>query len=421
MKNISIIGTGYVGLITGAGLAKLGNKVICIDVSKEKVDKVNSKDPPIYEKGLKQLLEQIIPEKLTATLDLKKAIQDTDVTFVCVGTPSKKQGEIDLTFVFDACKQVGEAIKDKDNYHVIVIKSTVIAGTTEEAIKIIEQSSGKKFGEGFGMAMSPEFLKEGSALDDFFNPDRVVIGSTDSKSREIVADLYKDLTCPIIETPFKEAEMIKYASNAMLATRISFINEVGNVCKKLSIDTNIVAKGMGLDKRIGPQFLRSGIGFGGSCFPKDVAAVMCQATKLGVFPRLLKSVLDVNKEQPSRFLELVEHIGIAGKKIALLGLTFKADTDDVRESPSIAIIKELLTEKAELFIYDPKGIPVVKEMFPHLNFTETGQEAIDKAEIILILTEWPEFSTLSYGDKLVLDSKNIFDGNRPKNYQGICW
>ena len=419
--DISVVGAGYVGLIQAAGLAKLGNKVLCIDIDKEKVAKINNKQPPIYEKGLKELLGRIVPKNLTATTSLREAVLSTQVTFICVGTPSKKIGEILLHQLEGVCREIGVILKNKDK-HLIVIKSTIVPGTIEKTvIPILESASNKKFGRDFGVVMNPEFLKEGSALEDFFKPDRIVIGSSDKRSINTLRSIYKDIKCPILETSFREAEMIKYAANAFLATKISFINEIGNICKKLGIDTNVVAKGIGMDKRISPHFLRPGIGFGGSCFPKDVAALVHKATSHGYNPRLLRSVLDINKDQPLKLLELLEEKIKKNQKIAILGLTFKADTDDIRESPSISIIKELLLEQAKLFIYDPIAISKVKQLFPHLNYAKTAQEAVDEADIILVLTEWPEFTKLNYKNKLVIDGKNIFNEKKPKNYEGICW
>ena len=420
---LSVIGLGYVGLIQAAGMAKMGYTVIGLDIDKTKVDMINAKTPPIYEKGLKELLEEIVPKKFTATADLKKAIMETDLTFVSVGTPSKKQGSMSMHQLEEVMKEIREIIKKK-KYHVFVIKSTVIPGTCENVvIKTLEEKSGKKFPKDFSVVMNPEFLKEGEAIEDFFKPDRIVLGSSDQKGLNIVKEIYSNFKCPILESNFKEAEMIKYASNAFLATKISFINEIGNISKRMGVDTNIVAKGIGLDKRINPYFLRSGIGFGGSCFPKDVNAIIYKATEIGVQPRLLRAVLDINRDQPMRLLELLEKRGsLKGRKIGILGLTFKAGTDDIRESPALNTIKELLMEEAELCLYDPEAMERVKKIFPHLKYAKTGQEAIDKSEIILILTEWPEFRNLRYGDKHVIDGKNLFyDMKRPKNYEGICW
>ncbi|MBU4492737.1 MAG: UDP-glucose/GDP-mannose dehydrogenase family protein [Nanoarchaeota archaeon] len=421
---ISVVGTGYVGLITGAGFAKLGHKVICVDIDQEKVDKINNKEPPIYEKGLKELLNEVIPKNLEATTNLNKAILNSQITFICVGTPSRKKGDTYFKQMETVSKEIGAALKQKNKPHLVVVKSTVVPETTEKiVIPLIEENSKKKYGIHFGVVMSPEFLREGSALNDFFNPDRIVIGSSDPRSLKTIKQLYKNFKCPVLETSFKEAEMIKYASNSFLATKLSFINEIGNVCKRLGINTNVIAKGVGLDYRISPHFLRSGIGFGGSCFPKDVSAIIFKATEVGYNTRLLRAVLDVNRDQPLKFLEILENTGpLKGRKIAILGLAFKAGTDDTRESPVLSIIKELLLEESKLYIYDPMAMPSVKNLFPHLNYEKTAQDAVDNADIILILTEWPEFKDVNYGDKLVIDGKNLFDNNnKPKNYEGICW
>ncbi|MFH2020869.1 MAG: UDP-glucose/GDP-mannose dehydrogenase family protein [archaeon] len=420
---ISVIGLGYVGLIQAAGMAKLGFSVVGTDIDKDKVDMVNRQEPPIYEKGLKEALCKIVPSKFTATTNLKKAIMDTDMTFICVGTPSKKQGEMSLHQLENVVVKLGEIIKSKP-YHVFVIKSTVIPGTCETiVVKGLEKSSGKTFPKDFSVVMNPEFLKEGEAIEDFFKPDRIVIGSSDKKGLGVLKEAYSQFTCPIIETEFKEAEMIKYASNSFLATKISFINEIGNICKKYGVDTNVVAKGIGLDHRISPHFLKSGIGFGGSCFPKDVNAIIYKATELGYNPRLLRSVLDINRDQPLKLIEQLDKAAgpIKGKKVGLLGLTFKAGTDDIRESPALNTIKELLMEEAELFIYDPQAMEKVKKIFPHLNYMESAQEVADASEYILILTEWNEFLDVDYKKKLVIDGKNLFGDKKPSNYQGICW
>ncbi len=420
---VSVIGLGYVGITQAACLADLGHEVIGVDINQEKVDNINNKLPPIYEKGLKEILDKVVPKKLRAITDMKKAVGETDITFICVGTPSKKQGSMSLHQLESVSRELGAILKHK-KYHILVIKSTVVPGTCEQVvIPIIEEQSGKKFPKDFGLVMNPEFLKEGEAIDDFFNPDRIVIGSNDDNSLGTIKKLYSNFDCPILKTTFKEAEMIKYASNSFLATKISFINEIGNICKRYGINTNTVAKGLGLDKRICPQFLRSGIGFGGSCFPKDVNALIYKATELGYNPRLLRSVLEVNRDQPLKLLEILDKEGpLYGKKIGILGLTFKAGTDDIRESPALNTIKELLMEQAELNIYDPKAMVKVKQIFPHLSYLKNGQDVINKSEIILILTEWPEFRKLDYGKKLVIDGKNLFaDDGKPSNYEGICW
>ncbi|AJF61450.1 Nucleotide sugar dehydrogenase [archaeon GW2011_AR15] len=422
--NISVVGLGYVGLIQAAGMAKLGHNVLGSDMDKNKVDKINSKEPPIYENGLKEILQETVPSRFSAYQELKKPFMESDATFICVGTPSKRQGEMSLHQLENVMRQLGELLKEK-KYHIFVIKSTVVPGTCENiVIPVVEKASGKKFKKDFSVVMNPEFLREGEALEDFFDPDRIVLGSSDKTALKKIKEIYSPFKCPVLETGFKEAEMIKYASNAFLATKISFINEIGNISKTFGIDTNIVAKGIGMDKRISPHFLKSGIGFGGSCFPKDVNAIVYKATEKGYNPKLLRSVLDVNRDQPLKMIELLDRKEgpIKGKKIGLLGLTFKAGTDDIRESPALVTIKELLMEEAELYIYDPKAMEKTKKLFPHLNYLSSAQEVVDECEAVLILTEWPEFRTLDYGKKLVIDGKNLFfDNHRPENYEGICW
>ncbi len=422
MAKISVIGTGYVGLITGAGFASIGHSVMCVDIDKSKVEMLNSRKAPIYEKGLDRLLQRVVPKSLKATTNLEAAVMNSDFTFISVGTPSKKDGGILLYQVEQVAEQIGKALRKK-RYHVVVIKSTVVPGTAEKIIAIIENASGKRFGKDFGMASNPEFLREGAALEDFMKPDRIIIGSTDAKSRALVSRLYQKIKAPVLEASFREAEMIKYAANAFLATKLSFINEIGNICKLHGIDTNVVAKGIGMDKRINPYFLRSGIGFGGSCFPKDVSAIIFKASEKGYHPRLLRSVLDVNNYQPLKLMEILEHIGLRKKKIAILGLTFKEETDDIRDSPALSIIKELMMEDAELILYDPLAMDKVKRIFPHLKYAQSAQEAVDMADIVLLLTEWDEFLKLDYGGKKVIDGKNVFfkSSRRPKNYEGICW
>jgi len=416
---IGIIGLGYVGLITGVGFASLGNKVFGIDVDEKKIEKINKGESPIYEKDLESKLKEN-KENFTATTKIEE-LKDCEIIFICVGTPSKEDGSIDLKYIKQAAEDISKIL---DSYKIIVVKSTVIPGTTESLIKIL----GKKVGRDFGLAMNPEFLKEGSALKDFFEPDRIVVGSYDEKTKEILEELYKDFNCPKIFTNIKTAEMIKYASNAFLATKISFINEIGNICKKLGIDVYDVAEGMGYDKRIGREFLNAGIGFGGSCFPKDVKALIAKAKEIGYDPKLLQEVIEINEKQPFKKIEIVKKkvSNLKNKKIALLGLTFKPHTDDIRESRAIPIIQKLIEEDAIIHAHDPKGIENTKLIFPEnekLRYIEDPQEAIDKSDIVLLLTEWPHFRKLDFKDKLVVDGRNVIPKEQREglNYEGICW
>ena len=419
---IGIIGLGYVGLITGVGFASLGNRVFGIDVDEKKVEKINKGESPIYEKDLECKLKEI-KEKFTATTKIEE-LRDCEIIFICVGTPSKEDGSIDLKYIKQAAEDLSKIL---DSCKVIVVKSTVIPGTTESLIPILENEK-KKVGRDFGLAMNPEFLREGSALKDFFEPDRIVVGSYDEKTKEILEELYKDFNCPKIFTNIKTAEMIKYASNAFLATKISFINEIGNICKKFGIDVYDVAEGMGYDKRIGREFLNAGIGFGGSCFPKDVKALINIAKEVGEEPKLLEEVIKLNEKQPFKKIEIVKKKfpNLKNKKVALLGLTFKPNTDDVRESRAIPIIQKLIEEDAIIHAHDPKGIENTKLIFPEnekLRYIEDPQEAIDKSDIVLLLTEWPHFRKLDFKDKLVVDGRNVIPKEQREglNYEGICW
>ena len=417
--DISIIGTGYVGLVTGACFAELGHNVTCVDVMKEKIDLINNKKSPIYEEGLEEILQKNVGKNLFATLDLKKAVLSTDITFICVGTPPREDGSIDLKNIKESAEQIGSSLKEKKNYHLIVIKSTVVPGTTWQIKKIIEKFSGKK---NFGICMNPEFLREGKAIYDFLHPDRIIIGEYDKKSGNILYEIYKDFSCPILRVDLKTAEMIKYASNAFLATKISFINEIGNICKKLGIDVYKVAEGVGLDSRISPKFLKAGCGFGGSCFPKDVKALAAKAKELGYTPILLESILEINKNQPLRMIELLRNkIGkLENKKIGILGLAFKPGTDDIRESPAIEIIKRLIKERSIIYAYDPRAMKNMKKIFFNINYEDNAQKVIDNSEAILIITEWQEFKNLDYKEKIVIEGRKILE-KKGMNYEGICW
>jgi UDPglucose 6-dehydrogenase len=428
-KKISIIGLGYVGLITSLEFASRGHKVTGVDVFKEKVEKINSGTPPFYETGMDQLLIRVLKRKLfVATTNLEKAINESEITFICVGTPSQKDGSIDLKFVFQASKDIGIALKSKKDFHVVVVKSTVVPGTTEKVGKLIEEYSGKKVDQDFGICMNPEFLREGHALEDVKYPSRIVLGASCKKSVEILKSLYHGYNVPILTTNLKTAEMIKYAANAFLATKVSFINEVGNLCKAMGIDVYEVAKGIGLDPRISNKFMRAGCGFGGSCFPKDVKALVAKANELGYKANLLESVLLVNETQPLKLVELVEKKlqTLEEKKISILGLAFKPGTDDMREAPSIKIINTLLKKGCKIKAYDPKAMGTAYSIFKEqIAYCRNINEAIEDCDAILIVTEWPEF--LEIENKL--KGKLVFDGRRvinPKKdhgilLEGLCW
>ena len=310
-------------------------------------------------------------------------------------------------------------------FQVVVVKSTILPRMTEEIIKpILEKESGKKAFKDFGLAMNPEFLREGSAVQDFFNPDRIVFGVKDKKSKRILEELYSTFECPKLITDLKTAEMIKYTSNAFLATKISFANEIGNICKKLGIDSYKVFEGVSLDHRINPAFFKAGIGFGGSCFPKDVKALIKKAEIIGENSKILKAVIEVNEDQPLKMIELLKkHLPNLGKKsIGILGLVFKPDTDDIRESRAIPIIEALLKENAKVIAYDPKAMEKFKQKFPNVEYAKSGKEVINKSDAVLIVTEWKEFEELSYKGKIVIDGRRIEKAVKDAQiYEGICW
>ncbi|HDM67377.1 MAG TPA: UDP-glucose/GDP-mannose dehydrogenase family protein [Thermoplasmatales archaeon] len=420
---LSVIGVGYVGLVTGVCFAKLGNKVLFLDIDKHKLDMVSRGLSPIYEEGLEELLKKHI-DKIEVTEDYRDAVENSDITFICVGTPSREDGSIDLSYIIDASRKIGESLREKEEWHLIVVKSTVVPGTTVNTLlPVIEDSSGKKAGEGFGIAMNPEFLREGIAVKDFLEPDRIVIGCYDEKSKRILRELYRDFNCPLLETSPSAAEMIKYASNAFLATKISFINEIGNMCKEIGIDTYEVADGMGLDKRIGRAFLDSGIGWGGSCFPKDLAALKAWAEEKKLETRILDSVIEVNERQPLRLIELLKKYipDLKGRVIGVLGLAFKPGTDDVRESRAIPVVRRLLEEEAVVKAYDPEAIDNFRKMFPNIEYCSNTEEVLE-SDALLILTKWDEFRNLNYSGKIVIDGRRVIEAKKTaKVYEGVCW
>ncbi len=424
--NLCVIGTGYAGIVNAVGFASLGDCVACVDIDEKKIALINSGKSPIFEPELEEKLGAAIKAgKIHATTDLKAAVSDAEIIFVSVGTPSKHDGSIDLKYIEAAAKSLGEALKNK-GYCVIIMKSTVVPGTTEGTFrKILEGASGKKAGLDFGLSMCPEFLREGHAVYDFFNPDRVVIGAFDKKSEELVVKLHEQLKSKTIITDIKTAEMIKYASNAFLATKISFANEIGNICKKLGIDVYDVMKGVGADGRISPHFFNAGIGYGGSCFPKDVKALVAKSKEIGYEPKLLETALEVNEKQPLMLVKLLKNRikNISGQKITLLGLAFKPETDDIREAPSLKIISELLKDGAHVMAYDPVAEENVRAIFgDKINYAPTLKEALDFSKNVLIVTEWNEFRDENlYKGKIVIDGRKTLNKKTSGDYEGICW
>lgn len=413
---IAIIGAGYVGLVTGACLAKLGNEVTFVDSDKERIDMLRGGKCPIYEAGLDEILRAIPTE---ATCNLDDTIKDTSVSFVCVGTDSDDFG---YATNLQAVKEVAEEIgKTLSHGHLVVIKSTVIPGTTENVIIPLLEKHGRRIGTDFNICTNPEFLREGIAVRDFLHPDRIIIGEMNKEGGDVLAELYRDFDCPILRFELRTAEMIKYASNAFLAARISLINEVGNICQRLGVDVYEVAEGMGYDERIGSKFLNAGIGFGGSCLPKDLKALIAKSREIGYEPKILEEILNLNEQQPLRMVELLKkHIpDLRNRAIGMLGLAFKANTDDIRESRAIRVVDALLKEGAKIKAYDPVAMENFKGLFPQIEYT--SPEEVLKSEAILILTDWEEFEHLDYKGRTVIDGRRTAKAREAKVYEGVCW
>jgi len=414
--NISVIGSGYVGLSIGACLAKLGNTITLVDTDKDRVAAISNDISYLYEAELDEILKQVHIEARTDY----RGVADSDIILICVGTPSDESGSISLKSIIEAAEQLAEEMKRKENYYVVVVKSTVTPGTTEEVVIPILEKSGGKIGIDFGVCMIPEFLSEGKAVQDFMHPARVIIGEYDKRSGDTLSNLYRNFNAPILRTNLRTAEVIKLASNAFLASKISFINEIGNICKRLGIDTYEVAKGMGFDERIGIKFLNAGIGFGGSCLPKDLRALITSSEQIGYKPRILQEVLDFNDKQALRLIELLKRqLTLKGANIGLLGLAFKPGTNDVRDSSALKIARALLQEGAIVKAYDPLAIENFKRLFPQIEYV--SKEDILSCDAILIITEWEEFNSLDYRGKIVIDGRRILKAKEARIYEGICW
>ena len=419
---ISIIGTGYVGSVTGVCFADMGHRVFFVDIDQQKLDSIQSGKSHFFEPGLDDLLVKN-RQKISTTTEISEAVHNTDLTMICVGTPQNPDGSSDLRFIIDAAHSIGIALGRHQKYHTVIVKSTVLPGTTNDVVQpVLEQESGKKAMADFGIGANPEFLKEGSAVDDFFHSDRIVIGTNDAKTKHTLENLYKPLHTPIFATDIKTAEMIKYVSNAFLATKISFANEIGNLCKLNGIDAYEVFRGVGMDSRINPHFFRSGIGFGGSCFPKDIHALISFAGSQGIDAKILKAVRETNENQPHKLIALLKkHLDIKGKTIGVLGLAFKPDTDDIRESRAIPVVRALIDEGANVIAFDPMAIPVFSPLFPSVTYARSAQEVLE-SDAIVIITEWEEFSHLDYSGKIVIDGRRIVKARSEAGiYEGVCW
>jgi UDPglucose 6-dehydrogenase len=409
MKKITVIGTGYVGLVTGACLADIGHQVICVDIDKEKIKKLKKGIIPIYEPGLEEIVDKNFKSgNLQFTTDTKSAVEASEVVFIAVGTPSLPDGTVNLDYVKSAAKNIAQAM---NGYKVIVDKSTVPVGTGDVVGRTISQY----YSGDFDVVSNPEFLKEGDAVQDFMNPDRIVIGSDSKKAEEIMLSVYEKLGGERVLTSVKNAEMIKYASNAYLATSISFINSVASICEKVGADVDEVAKGMRMDKRIGPYaFLAAGVGYGGSCFPKDVKGMIQTANENGVSFEILDAVESVNEAQKKSLLPKIQKLlgeDLYGKKIAIWGLAFKPETDDVRESPALVIIKQLYDRDATISAFDPIAADNMKKELLNLKTTNDMYEVIKDADCLVITTAWKIFKEADLGKiKSLLKSPNIVDG-----------
>ena len=422
--NICVVGAGYAGLVTAACFAEFGLKVTCVDKEEQKIQKLKEGRVPFFEPGLEELVRRNMAQgRLSFTNDLGQGVQNALVILICVGTPSREDGGVDLSAVDEVATQIGESL---NGYKLVVTKSTVPVGTTRRVERIIREHSREPFH--FEMASNPEFLREGSAIEDFMRPNRVVIGAESDQARAILRDLYSPLY--LIETSFvmtdiHTSEVIKYASNAFLATKISFINEMANLCEKVGADVHQVAKAMGMDQRIGSKFLHPGPGFGGSCFPKDTRAFAQTGRELGVPLELVETVIRVNQRQRERMVQKVEETvqGVKGKIMAVLGLTYKPNTDDIREAPAIYIIQDLMERGARIRAYDPAGMENASHLLKGgIAFCADPYDAATGSHALLILTEWNQFRNLDFDrlkglllEPILMDFKNIYDPTRIKD------
>ena len=426
MKNICVIGTGYVGLVTGVCFADLGHTVTCVDIDPKKLELLQSGKSPIYEPGLEEVLERNIrAERISFTDNYTVGLDNADFVFITVGTPMGDDGAADLRYVRAAARSIGETLTKPI---VVIDKSTVPVGTGDMVTEIIKEHVRDDLS--FAVVSNPEFLREGSAMRDFFNPDRIVLGSLHYEAAEQVASLHETLGATIMITDLRTAEMIKYASNAFLATRISFVNEIAQICEKLGADVKEVARGMGTDKRIGPHFLDAGIGYGGSCFPKDVLALHHMAATSGCHPQLLQAVMDINKDARYRFVNKVETLlgDLSDKVIGVLGLAFKPNTDDMREAPSVDIIAYLEEKGAHVKAYDPVAIERASELMPTVTFCATAYDAAKEADALLIVTEWNEFKQLDWSrlrefmrTPVVVDGRNLYEQQDMAKHGFVYW
>ena len=420
MKQIAVIGVGYVGLVTAACFSDLGNKVIAMDISDEKVKGLKRGEMPIYEPGLEELVERNVNAgRITFTTSIEEALEGSEYVFICVGTPSGVDGEADLNYVESAAKAIAENMTAPI---IVINKSTVPVGTGDWVADIVKTN--QKEAIKFSVVSCPEFLREGSAIADFMNPHRTVCGSLDREAAEKVAQLHLPLRAPNVITDLRTAEMIKYASNAFLATKISFINEIANICEKLGADVNEVAAGMGFDQRIGPHFLNAGLGYGGSCFPKDVKALAYMAEEMNVEPNILRAVMNTNGERRMMIVDRAEKLlgSYNGKTIGLFGLAFKPNTDDMRDAPSVDIAEAIQKKGGKVKAFDPVAMEVAGPMLPGVEMLNNAYEVAENSDAVIVVTEWNEFKQVDLTklaeimkSPIVVDGRNIYDPEKMKS------
>ena len=417
--NICVIGTGYVGLVTGVIFADLGNDVTCVDKIKEKIDSLNKGIMPIYEPGLEEMVKRnVVDNRLFFSTDLHGAVEKAEIIFICVGTPSKDNGETDLSFVEDAAKGIAKSI---NGYKIVVNKSTVPVGTGDFVRKVIEKN--KTHNTDFNVVSNPEFLREGSAIVDALSPDRIIIGASTKQVAVKLLELYASIGKPMLITDVYSAEIIKYASNSFLAMKISFINAMADICELTGANITDVTKGVGYDSRIGHAFLNAGLGFGGSCFPKDIQSLVHTAERFSYDFKLLKDVLDINEERVPHFVKNIkDRMGeLRGKVVGILGLSFKPDTDDMRDAKSVEIINMLFNEGAVIKAYDPVAMENAKGILPAIKYCVNAYEVSEGAEALIIITEWREFKLLNMEriknlmrKPAIFDGRNIYDAERTR-------
>jgi len=436
---ISVFGLGYVGCVSSACLADNGHKVMGVDINQTKVDIINSGKSPVVEKDIDGIINRALTaDKLIATTAGKEAVKNSEISMICVGTPSKENGSLDLKYVKRVCGEIGASLREKDDYHVVVLRSTMLPGSVEaEVIPTLEKTSGKKAGTEFGVCMNPEFMREGSSVYDFYHPPMIVIGEVDKRSGDIVEQIYANIDAPVIRTSIKVAEMIKYVNNAFHGLKVCFANEIGNICKKLGIDSHQVMEIFCMDTKlnISPYYLKPGFAFGGSCLPKDLRALLYKGQKEDLRLPLLNSILDSNENQVKMGINLIKKT--KKKKIGIFGFSFKPGTDDLRESPMVELIETLLGKGYKISIYD-KNVSIAKifgankqyieKEIPHISslMSSSIEDVLSRSEVLVIGNNSEEFKKipgLMRKDQIIIDLAKIVDGKNEKKskYEGICW